>query len=213
MHAKPYLKVKRILDVFFSIIALIPLFPFFLIVAAAIKIESKGPAIFRQTRCGKNKKPFEMYKFRTMYTNSPQNAPTYLLKEPDQHITKMGKALRRNSLDELPQLWNILLGEMSFVGPRPVVLNEHDLIAERDRYGANEIRPGLTGLAQINGRDKVTTLTKAQIDGMYVKSMCFKNDLICFLKTIPVVLKSDGFAEGCINAQAQHNTTAMDEPN
>ena len=196
-----------------SIIALILLFPLLLIVAIAIKVESRGPVFFKQKRYGKRKKPFDMYKLRTMYLDAPKNAPTYSIEDPDQYITKVGKILRRNSLDELPQIWNILVGEMSFVGPRPVVLNEYDLIAERDKYGANDIHPGLTGWAQINGRDELTMNDKARIDGKYVKEMSFKNDLICIFKTIPVILKQDGFFEGATGTLAHQQTAATEKLN
>ena len=210
---KRYQKLKRVMDILFSIMGIMLLLPLFLILAIAIKVESKGPVFFKQKRYGKGKIPFDLYKFRTMYLDAPKDAPTYSIRHPDQYITKVGKILRRTSLDELPQIWNILIGQMSFVGPRPVVLNEYDLIVERDKYGANDIRPGLTGWAQINGRDELTPDVKARIDGEYVKEMSFKNDLVCLLKTIPVILKQDGFVEGATASLAHQEVAVTEEAN
>lgn len=208
-----YLKVKRALDILLAIIMLIVLAPLYIGIAIAIKIDSKGPIIFKQKRYGKGKTTFDILKFRTMHIDAPKDSPTYSFKDPDKYITRIGRLLRRNGLDELPQLWNILKGEMSFVGPRPVVLNEHELIAERDNYGANDIRPGLTGWAQINGRDTLTPEIKAKIDGDYIKSMSLINDLACFFKTIPVIIKKDGFVEGETGVLSYQEAAATEEKN
>jgi len=208
-----YLKVKRALDILLAIIMLIVLAPLYIGIAIAIKIDSKGPIIFKQKRYGKGKTTFDILKFRTMHIDAPKDSPTYSFKDPDKYITRIGRLLRRNGLDELPQLWNILKGEMSFVGPRPVVLNEHELIAERDNYGANDIRPGLTGWAQINGRDTLTPEIKAKIDGDYIKSMSLINDLACFFKTIPVIIKKDGFVEGENCLLSYQEAAATEEKN
>ncbi len=208
-----YLKVKRALDILLAIIMLIVLAPLYIGIAIAIKIDSKGPIIFKQKRYGKGKTTFDILKFRTMHIDAPKDSPTYSFKDPDKYITRIGRLLRRNGLDELPQLWNILKGEMSFVGPRPVVLNEHELIAERDNYGANDIRPGLSGWAQINGRDTLTPEIKAKIDGDYIKSMSLINDLACFFKTIPVIIKKDGFVEGETGVLSYQEAAATEEKN
>lgn len=168
----------------------------FLIIAIVIKTTSKGPILFKQKRLGKNKSKFYILKFRTMRTDTPQDMPTHLLEDPDFFITKVGKFLRKTSLDELPQIINILKGEMSIVGPRPALWNQYDLIAERDKYGANDIKPGLTGWAQINGRDELPIEKKASLDGEYVASLSFKFDIKVFFMTILSVLKSDGVKEG-----------------
>lgn len=177
-------------------IALIILSPVFIILALIIKIESKGPVFFKQERVTKGKKHFQIYKFRTMYTDAPKNEPTHLLENPDQYITKSGKFLRKSSLDELPQLINIIKGEMSIIGPRPALWNQYDLIAERDKYGANDVLPGLTGWAQINGRDELPIDVKSKLDGEYVKKISLLMDIKCFFGTIFSVLKSDGVVEG-----------------
>jgi O-antigen biosynthesis protein WbqP len=162
----------------------------------AIKIDSKGPVIFTQKRVGKNRKLFNIYKFRTMKIDTPKEMPTHLLENPDFFITKVGKFLRKTSLDELPQLFNILKGDMAVIGPRPALWNQDDLIEERDKYGANDIRPGLTGWAQINGRDELEIDYKAQLDGYYVERESFSMDVKCFFGTIVSVFKSDGVLEG-----------------
>ncbi len=190
----PY--IKRLMDFFAALIGLIILCPIFLIIAAAIKLDSKGPVLFKQKRVGKNKKHFYILKFRTMRTDTPRDMPTHLLQNPDVYITKLGRFLRKTSLDELPQIFNILKGDMSVIGPRPALWNQYDLIEERDRYHANDILPGLTGWAQINGRDELPIEIKAKFDGEYVKNMCFTLDLKCFCKTIISVLKSEGIVEG-----------------
>lgn len=193
---KMYLIIKRILDFILSLIGLIILSPIFLILALIIKLDSKGPVFFKQKRVGKNKEYFYILKFRTMRTDTPKDMPTHMLENPDVFITKVGKFLRKTSLDELPQIINILKGEMSIIGPRPALWNQYDLIAERDKYGANDIYPGLTGWAQINGRDELPIDVKAKYDGEYVERMSFTFDCKCFFGTIISVLKHDGVVEG-----------------
>jgi O-antigen biosynthesis protein WbqP len=191
-----YPKIKRIIDFILSIISILIIWPIFLLIAILIKLDSKGPVLFKQKRSGKNKTHFFILKFRTMRTDTPNETPTHLLRDPDVFITKIGKFLRKTSLDELPQIINILKGEMSIIGPRPALWNQYDLIAERDKYGANDIHPGLTGWAQINGRDELPLEIKAKLDGEYIKMMSFTFDFKVFLKTILSVLKSDGVKEG-----------------
>ena len=161
-----------------------------------IKLDSKGPVFFKQKRVGIHKTHFYILKFRTMRIDTPKDTPTHLLENPDQYITRMGKFFRKTSLDELPQIWNILVGEMSIIGPRPALWNQYDLIAERDKYGANDVPPGLTGWAQINGRDELPIEVKAKLDGEYVKNMGFMMDVKCFFGTIISVFKSEGVVEG-----------------
>lgn len=161
-----------------------------------IKIESKGPVFFKQKRIGKNKKEFMIYKFRSMRTDTPKDTPTHLLDDPDIYITKVGRFLRKTSIDELPQIINILKGDMSIVGPRPALWNQDDLIAERDKYNANSIRPGLTGLAQISGRDELEIPVKAKLDREYTEKISFWLDVKIFFKTIIKVFESDGIVEG-----------------
>ena len=191
-----YLRVKRTLDFICSLLALIVLSPLFLILIIAIKIDSKGPVLFKQKRVGIHKKHFNILKFRTMRIDTPNDVPTHQLKNPDQYITKVGKFLRKTSLDELPQIWNIFIGQMSIIGPRPALWNQYDLIEERDKYGANDIPVGLTGWAQINGRDELPINVKAKLDGEYVKRMSPFMDIRCFFGTIVSVLKSEGVKEG-----------------
>lgn len=193
---KLYRITKRLLDICLSLSALIIFSPIFIFLALLIKLESKGPILFRQRRIGKDKVEFNILKFRTMRIDTPKDMPTHLLNNPEQWITKVGKFLRKTSLDEIPQIINILVGEMTIVGPRPALWNQFDLIEERDKYGANNIVPGLTGWAQINGRDELPIEIKAQLDGEYVDKMGLKMDTICFLTTIVSVLKSDGVVEG-----------------
>lgn len=188
--------LKRVIDFVLSLIGIIVLSPVFLILVIAIKLDSKGPVIFKQKRIAKNKEIFNIYKFRTMRIDTPKEMPTHLLDNPDYFITKVGKFLRKTSLDELPQLFNILKGDMAVIGPRPALWNQDDLIAERDKYGANDIRPGLTGWAQINGRDELEIEYKAQLDGYYVDKESFSMDVKCFFGTIVSVFKSDGVLEG-----------------
>jgi len=184
------------IDIILSFMGLIILSPILLILIIAIKLDSKGPVLFKQKRVGVNKVHFYILKFRTMRIDTPNDTPTHLLTNPEQYITKMGKFLRKSSLDELPQIWNIFVGQMSIIGPRPALWNQYDLIAERDKYKANDIPPGLTGWAQINGRDELPIEIKAKLDGEYVEkiSICF--DVKCFLGTIVSVVKSDGVIEG-----------------
>lgn len=189
-------KVKRIIDFILSLAGLIILSPLFIVLIIAIKIESRGPIFFKQKRVGIHKTYFNILKFRTMRIDTPKDTPTHLLDNPDQYITKVGKFLRKTSLDELPQIWNILIGEMSIIGPRPALWNQYDLIAERDKYGANDILPGLTGWAQINGRDELPIEVKSKLDGEYVKKMSPLMDIKCFLGTFISVVKSDGVSEG-----------------
>lgn len=202
---KMYPKVKRLLDFILALLSLIILSPVFIIISLIIKMTSEGPVFFKQKRIGKNKVEFYIYKFRTMRTDTPKDTPTHLLKNPEQYITRIGKFLRKTSLDELPQLINILKGEMSFIGPRPALWNQYDLIAERDKYGANDVYPGLTGWAQINGRDELPIPIKAKLDGEYVKNMSFLFDLKCFFGTIISVIKSDGVVEGGTGTLKQAN--------
>ena len=191
-----YKPIKRIIDVTLSLAGLIVLSPLFLVLMTAIKLDSPGPVLFRQKRVGINKTYFEILKFRTMRTDTPKDIPTHLLSDPDKYITRMGRFLRKTSLDELPQIINILFGQMAIIGPRPALWNQYDLIEERDRYGANDIRPGLTGWAQINGRDELPIEVKAKYDGEYVRNMSLLFDLKCFLGTIAVVMNREGIVEG-----------------
>lgn len=191
-----YLKFKRMIDMFLSSIGLLVLSPVFLILIIAIKFDSRGPILFKQKRVGIHKSYFNILKFRTMSIDTPKDTPTHLLENPEQYITKVGKFLRKTSLDELPQIWNILIGQMSIIGPRPALWNQYDLIAERDKYGANNVLPGLTGWAQINGRDEIPIEVKAKLDGQYIQRMSVWMDSKCFFKTIISVLKSDGVVEG-----------------
>lgn len=191
-----YKKCKRVIDIILAILALIILSPLFLLLTIAIKFDSPGPVLFRQKRVGMQISYFHILKFRTMRIDTPQNTPTHKLENPEQYITRTGKFLRRTSLDELPQLFNIISGQMSFVGPRPVLWNEYDLIAQREKYGVNNVRPGLTGLAQISGRDALSIETKAKVDALYVKNMSFLIDFKCIYKTIGKVLRHDGVVEG-----------------
>lgn len=188
--------LKRGIDLLLSLAGIIVLSPILLILCLAIKIDSKGPVIFKQKRVGKNKTLFYIYKFRTMKVDTPKETPTHLLSNPDFFITRVGKFLRKTSLDELPQLFNILKGDMAVIGPRPALWNQYDLIEERDKYHANDIRPGLTGLAQISGRDELEIEYKARLDGQYTSNITPLMDLKCFFGTIISVFKSDGVVEG-----------------
>lgn len=187
---------KRFIDVALSLCGILVLAIPMAIIAIVIKIDSPGPVFFKQKRVGIHKKYFEILKFRTMRTDTPKDAPTHLLSNPEQWITKSGKFLRKTSLDELPQIFNIFAGTMSIIGPRPALWNQDDLIAERDKYGANDVKPGLTGWAQINGRDELPIDVKAKLDGEYVEKISFLFDVKCFFGTILSVLKSDGVVEG-----------------
>lgn len=191
-----YTVVKNIIDRILAFIGLIILSPIFLILVIAIKLDSRGSVLFKQKRVGIHKKYFRILKFRTMRIDTPKDMPTHLLQNPEQYITKVGKFLRKTSLDELPQIINILKGDMAIVGPRPALWNQEDLIAERDKYGANDILPGLTGWAQINGRDELPIEVKAKLDGEYVSRKSFLMDCRCILGTIVSVVKQDGVVEG-----------------
>lgn len=188
--------LKRLIDIVLSGLGIIFLSPVFLILAIAIKIDDPGPVFFRQKRLTIHKEYFNILKFRTMKMETPKDMPTHLLENPEQYITKVGKFLRKTSLDELPQLFNIFTGKMSVIGPRPCLWNQYDLIEERDKYGANDVRPGLTGWAQINGRDELPIDVKAKFDGEYVERMSLMFDIKCFVGTVFSVLKSDGVVEG-----------------
>ena len=191
-----YQHVKRLIDIVLSLGAIVVLSPVLLVLAVLIKLDSKGPVLFKQKRVGKDKTHFEILKFRTMYADVPKDVPTHLLADPESKITKIGRFLRKSSLDELPQIWNILVGEMSIIGPRPALWNQFDLIAERDKYGANDVRPGLTGLAQVMGRDELPIEVKAKYDGEYAQNVTFANDVKIFFKTITSVLGAKGVKEG-----------------
>jgi len=187
--------VKRMIDIVLSLLGIIVLAIPMLIVAIIIKVDDPGPALFKQKRVGINKTYFQLYKFRSMKLNTP-DIPTHMLENPEQYLIGIGALIRKLSIDELPQLFNILKGDMSVIGPRPALWNQDDLIEERDKYGANNVKPGLTGWAQINGRDELEIPVKAKLDGEYVEKMSFLFDCKCFLGTILSVLKSDGVVEG-----------------
>jgi O-antigen biosynthesis protein WbqP len=195
-RTKVYLVFKRLIDFTLSFTGLILLSPIFLIISFLIKLDSKGPILFKQKRVGRYKKHFNILKFRTMRIDTPKDTPTHLLKDPLRYITKVGKFLRKTSLDELPQIINILKGDMSIIGPRPALWNQEDLIKERDLYKANDIPQGLTGYAQVNGRDELPIPVKAKLDGYYVKHMSLTLDLKIFIKTIFSVFKTEGVVEG-----------------
>lgn len=191
-----YSILKRLGDISISLIAITLFCPVFILIAIAIKLDSEGPVIFKQKRFGIHKKIFYVFKFRTMKVESPKYVATRDLQNPEQWITRVGAFLRKTSLDELPQLCNILVGDMSIVGPRPVVVSERDVIEAREKYGANDVLPGLTGWAQINGRDNLSTDIKAKLDGYYVKNRSLIMDIKCIVRTIPYVLKRKGIVEG-----------------
>jgi O-antigen biosynthesis protein WbqP len=188
--------IKRFLDIVASLLGIVLLSPVFLLLIIAVKLDSKGPAFFKQKRVGLHKSHFYMLKFRTMKSDTPHDIPTHLLENPDQYITHVGKFLRKTSLDEIVQVFHILSGKMSVIGPRPALWNQDDLVAERDKYGANDLRPGLTGWAQVNGRDDLPIPVKAKFDGEYVEKVCFLFDCKCFFLTIFKVIKSEGVTEG-----------------
>lgn len=188
--------IKRTIDLLLSIVGIVVLAIPMLIIAILIKIDSKGPVFFKQKRVGIHKTYFEIYKFRTMKIDTPHDVPTHQLQQPNLYITKVGAFLRKTSLDEFPQLFNIFRGDMSIVGPRPALWNQYDLLEERDKYGANDLKPGLTGWAQINGRDELEIPVKAKLDGIYVKKMSFLYDCKCFFMTVIRVIKRDGVVEG-----------------
>ncbi|MBQ8647429.1 MAG: sugar transferase [Oscillospiraceae bacterium] len=210
--------VKRLLDVILSAAALVVLCIPMALIALWIKLDSPGPVLFKQRRVGKGKVLFDILKFRTMRTDTPKDMPTHLLKNPETFITKSGRFLRRTSLDELPQIWNIFVGEMSIVGPRPALWNQDDLIAERDKYGANDITPGLTGWAQVNGRDELEIPVKAKLDGVYAANVTFAMDAKCFVRTITSVLGHEGVVEGGTGAlkdaqESAQSDAQKNEPN
>ncbi|MCX7715411.1 MAG: sugar transferase [Clostridia bacterium] len=208
-----YLKIKRMIDVVMSFAGIVLLLPLFLVLIAAVKIDSKGPVFFVQKRVGKGKRYFNILKFRTMRVDTPKECPTHLLENPQQYITRVGRIMRRTSLDELPQIWNILVGDMSIIGPRPALWNQYDLIEERDKYGANDVRPGLTGLAQISGRDELEIEEKARLDGEYVENMSIVLDTKLFFKTIFKVLKHDGVVEGGVGVLKRNKGKSIGREN
>lgn len=188
--------LKRFFDIVLSFLAIAFLSWLLIIISIAIVIDDPGPVLFKQKRVGKNKKLFKIWKFRSTKMSTPRDVPTHMLKNPEQYITRVGRFLRKTSLDELPQIFNIFMGQMSIIGPRPALWNQDDLVAERDKYGANDVRPGLTGLAQINGRDELEIPVKAKLDGEYVAKLGFFMDWKCFWGTVFKVLKGDGVVEG-----------------
>lgn len=188
--------IKRLLDILFSGIGIIVLAIPMGILALIIKSEDKGPAIFKQKRVGIHKTYFNIYKFRSMKMSTPKDKPTHLLDNPEQYLLKCGKWMRKTSIDELPQLFNIFKGDMSIIGPRPALWNQDDLVAERDKYGANDVVPGLTGWAQINGRDELEIPLKAKLDGYYANNISLLLDIKCFFLTIIKVFKHEGVVEG-----------------
>ena len=191
-----YLVIKRLFDIISALVLIVLLSPVFLLLYLAIKLDSKGPVFFKQKRVGINKSHFYILKYRTMRVDTPKDIPTHLMQNPEQYITIMGRFMRKYSLDELPQLFNILVGEMSFVGPRPALWNQHDLIEERDKYNANKVQVGLTGWAQINGRDELPIEVKAKMDGEYVLKRSFWFDMLCLYKTVFAVSNAKGVKEG-----------------
>lgn len=193
MYAK---YIKRILDILISLVAIVLLSWLLLLLTVLIKIDSKGPALFYQKRVGRNKVKFNILKFRTMKVDAPSDIPTHKLENPDVYITGIGKFLRRTSLDELPQLINILVGHMSLVGPRPALWNQYDLLSERDKYRVNDVKPGLTGWAQVNGRDELPIIDKVKFDEYYVENLSFAFDIHCVLRTFRCVFKQEGVREG-----------------
>ncbi|MBP3522455.1 MAG: sugar transferase [Clostridia bacterium] len=195
---------KRMLDIICSLCGVVLFSPVFLILAVWIKLDSPGPVFFKQKRVGKHKTYFNILKFRTMRTDAPHDMPTHLLENPEAFITRSGAFLRRTSLDELPQIINILMGDMSVVGPRPALWNQDDLLAERDRYGANDVTPGLTGWAQVNGRDELEIEEKARLDGEYVCHLTLKMDATCVLMTVGSVLRQKGVVEGGTGTLVPH---------
>lgn len=191
-----YRHIKRVTERFLALLGLVVLSPVFLVLIIAIKMDSKGPVLFKQKRVGIHKSYFNILKFRTMKIDTPKDVPTHMLANPQQYITRVGRFLRKTSLDELPQIINILKGEMSLIGPRPALWNQYDLIAERDLYDANDILPGLTGWAQINGRDELEIPEKAKLDGYYVQHMSLALDMRCFFETFLSIAKHRGVVEG-----------------
>lgn len=203
---------KRIIDFLLSGIGIIVLSPLLFLIALLIKLESPGPVLFRQNRVGLDKKIFPILKFRTMRIDTPKDTPTHMLENPQHYITGVGRFLRKTSLDELPQIINILKGDMAVIGPRPALWNQDDLVTERDKYGANDVLPGLTGWAQINGRDELEIPVKAALDGEYVKRMSFLFDLKCFFGTISSIFKHEGFVEGGTGELHRHQNQTFAAP-
>lgn len=201
----PYLKWKTLLDFLFAAALTVILSPLLLLLALLVKCTSPGPVFFKQTRIGKDKRKFQIYKFRTMRTDTPRDMPTHLFSDAENFITPIGRFLRKSSLDELPQLFNILRGEMSFIGPRPALWNQEDLIEARDCCNANSLRPGITGWAQINGRDEIPIQQKAAYDGYYVDHVSFQLDLRILFLTVFTVLTAKGVAEGGANHPKEEN--------
>ena len=193
---KIYLPFKRFFDIFLSILTILVFLPLYIIIAILVKFSSKGPIFFKQKRIGKNKKIFNILKFRTMRINTPKDVPTHMLENPDVYITKIGRFLRKTSLDEIPQVFNIFVGQMSIVGPRPALWNQDDLVVERDKYHANDIKPGLSGLAQCNGRDKLQITEKARLDGEYVKRFNIWFDISIIFKTLFQAFRGKDEKEG-----------------
>ncbi len=211
MYAK---YVKRFIDIVLSVLGLILLSWLFLLIAIAVVVDDPGPVFFSQKRVGKGKTYFQLHKFRSMKMSTPHDTPTHLLDNPEQYITRIGKFLRKSSLDELPQIWDIFVGNMSIIGPRPALWNQYDLLDERDKYGANDIKPGLTGWAQINGRDELGISIKAKLDGDYAILLnaggwkAFAMDCRCFIGTVFSVAKGEGVVEGgtgALNKQEAQN--------
>ena len=196
---------KPLIDCVLSFVGLIVLFPVFLLVAIAIYVNDPGPVLFCQKRVGKNKEFFMLHKFRSMKCSTPKDCPTHLLENPDQYITSVGRFIRKTSLDELPQIWDIFVGNMSIIGPRPALWNQEDLVAERELFGANDVKPGLTGWAQINGRDELSIVDKARLDGEYCERLSFGMDLRCFFATFISVARQDGFVEGASAEDGERN--------
>lgn len=205
----PY--IKRVLDFVASLLGVLLLWPVLLLLGVAIKVDSRGSILFKQKRMGIRGRHFDILKFRTMRTDTPKDIPTHLLQNPEQYITKTGRFLRKTSLDELPQIFNILIGDMSVVGPRPALWNQKDLIAERDKYDANSIRPGLTGWAQVNGRDELEIPVKASLDGEYVQRMSFFMDCRCVGRTILQMFTHKGVVEGGTGSMKKQHVTDMEE--
>ena len=199
--------IKRTLDFILAALGSVILLPLHILIAITIKVESKGPVFFLQKRIGRYKKYFHIIKYRTMRIDAPKDVPTHQLSNPEQYITRIGKVLRKTSLDELPQVLNILVGQMSIVGPRPALWNQDDLVAERDKYGANDVRPGLTGWAQVNGRDELEIPVKAKLDGEYVRRMSILFDLRCFISTIGTVINHRGIVEGVKSRNTDNGRT------
>lgn len=200
--------LKRWIDIIISIISIILFFWLLLIIMIIVKATSKGPIFFKQRRIGQNKKEFYILKFRTMRSTTPSDVPTHLLKNPEQYITSIGRILRKTSLDEIPQVLNILKGDMSLVGPRPALWNQYDLIAERDKYGVNNVKPGLTGWAQVNGRDEIPIDVKANLDGVYIKKMNLVFDIYCIILTVLCVVRRKGYNEGTLKEENNYEESS-----